>query len=367
MTSKLLAFVGCLNREAPYFQGARGTGLQVYSFDEDSLEAELLCETEGVDNPTFLSVSRDGRRVYANSEVFVWREGLVTAFAFDRERAELEHINMRPSLGSITAHNMVSRDGSKLLVANYGMGEGGPDQSLVVYGLSEDGGLTEPLASVRHQGSGPNAERQERSHAHSFTETVEGNLAIACDLGLDQLICYRIAADGRLERQAEVAMPPGSGPRHLALDPKGRFAFVTNELDSTVSSLRLDAATGQMELLDTQPTVPAEGRADNHCADIQISPDGRFIYASNRGHDSIVIHAVDQDSGMLSLVGHTPCGGATPRKITLTPSGNILMCANQNGDCIAIFRRDPESGALSDTGRAISVGTPMCIQFAEDT
>jgi len=364
METKLLAFVGCLNREAPYFQGARGKGLVVYCFDEQTLEAELICETEGVDNPTFLSVSKDGRRVYANSEVFVWGEGLVTAFAFDRERAELQHINMRPSMGSITAHNMVTRDGSKLLVANYAMGDGGPDQSLVVYGIREDGGLTEPLASVMHHGSGPNKERQERSHAHSFTEMVQGNIAIACDLGLDQLISYRIGDDGGLERLSEVAMPQGSGPRHLALDPKGRFGFVTNELDSTISSLRLDATNGQMELLDTQPAVPADARADNHCADIQISPDGRFVYASNRGHDSIVIHAVDQDSGMLSLVGHVPCGGATPRKITLTPSGNTLLSANQNGDCIAIFRRDAESGMLRDTGRTIEIGTPMCIKFA---
>lgn len=364
MESKLLAFVGCLNREAPYFQGARGNGLAVYSFDEGTLEAELICETDSVDNPTFLSVSADGSRVYANSEVFAWREGLVTAFAFDRARRELQHINMRSSLGSITAHNMMTHDGSKLLVANYAMGEGGPDQSLVVYGIREDGGLSEPLASVAHHGSGPNKERQERSHAHSFTQLPKSGLAIACDLGLDRLISYRIGSDGGLKCLANLAMPAGSGPRHLAVDPTGRFGFVTNELDSTISSVRLNAASGQMELLDTQPTVPAGARDGNHCADIQISPEGRFIYASNRGHDSIVIHAADPQTGKLRLVGHVPCGGATPRKITLTPSGNTLWSANQNGDCIAIFRRDPDSGMLSDTGRSIEIGTPMCIRFA---
>ena len=119
-----------------------------------------------------------------------------------------------------------------------------------------------------------------------------------------------------------------------------------------------------MELLDTQPTVPAGAREGNHCADIQISPDGRFIYASNRGHDSIVIHAADPHTGKLSFVGHVPCGGATPRKITLTPSGNTLWSANQNSDCITIFRRDSDSGMLSDTGRSIGIGTPMCIRFA---
>ncbi|WP_425417689.1 lactonase family protein [Oricola indica] len=365
MGTKLLTFVGCLNREAPYFQGARGVGLSVFAFDEETLDTELLCETDAVDNPTFLSVSKDGSRVYANSEVFVWPEGLVTALAFDRDSKALEHINMRPTLGSITAHNMITRDGTKLLVSNYGMGESGPNQSLVVYGIREDGELTELLASLAHKGTGPNKERQERSHAHSFTETVQGGTAIACDLGLDQLITYRIGDDGRLERMAETAMPAGSGPRHLALDPQGRFAFVTNELDSTVSSLKLDAASGQLELIDTQPAVPDDAKADNHCADIQISPDGRFIYASNRGHDSIVVFAVDQDSGALSLVGHTPCGGATPRNLALTPSGNTLFSANQNGDCVAMFRRDAASGELTDTGRSISIGTPMCIKFAD--
>lgn len=365
MGTKLLAFIGCLNREAPYFQGARGVGLSVFAFDEETLDTELLCQSDAVDNPTFLSVSGDGSHVYANSEVFAWREGLVTALTFDRDSPKLEHINMRPALGSITAHNMITRDGTKLLVANYGMGEGGPDQSLVVYGIRDDGGLTEALASIAHHGSGPNKERQERSHAHSLTETVRGGTAIACDLGLDRLITYRIESDGRLERIAETAMPAGAGPRHLALDPQGRFAFVTNELDSTVSSLRLDAASGGLELLDTQPAVPENARSDNHCADIHVSPDGRFVYASNRGHDSIVIFAVDQDSGALSLVGHTPCGGATPRNLALTPSGNTLFSANQNGDRVAIFRRDQASGELTDTGRAIDVGTPMCVKFAE--
>ena len=207
MDSRLLAFVGCLNRESPYFQGARGKGLAVYGFDEATLETELICETDAVDNPTFLSVSADGSRVYANSEVFAWREGLVTALAFDRARGQLQHINMRPSLGSITAHNMVTHDGSKLLVANYAMGEGGPDQSLVVYAIRADGGLGEPLASVAHHGSGPNRQRQERSHAHSFTQLPKGGLAIACDLGLDRLTSYRIGDDGGLERLADLAMP----------------------------------------------------------------------------------------------------------------------------------------------------------------
>ena len=363
MAADHFVFVGCLNREAPYFQGARGKGLAVYGLDEDALAITKLAETDAVDNPTFLSVSTDGSRVYANSEVYLWREGLVTAFQFDRASGSLRHINMQPALGSITAHNSITRDGSRLLVANYAMGEGGPDQSVVVYGLREDGGLTAPLASVAHKGSGPNKERQERSHAHSVTPTLDGKMAIAADLGLDVLVTYRLEEDGGLAEVARTALAPGAGPRHICLHPNGRFVFVMNELDSTVASLAFDAASGQLTLIDTKPAVPAEAQAENHCADIQISPDGRFVYGSNRGHDSVVIFAVDQQNAALSLVEYAPCGGATPRNLALTPSGRHLFCANQNADRISIFARDAETGRLEDTGRAIEIGTPMCVKI----
>lgn len=363
--AKCLVFVGSLNREAPYFQGARGVGLSVYSFDEATLESAELAESTAIDNPTFLSVTDDGSHIYANSEVFGWHEGLVSAFSFDRGTNALRYINAQPTLGSIAAHNFLTRDGTKLMVANYGMGEGGPDRSVVVYGLRDDGGLTPPLASIAHEGTGPNAERQERSHAHSVTETIGGGMAIVADLGIDSLVVYRLTDSGDLEPLSECAVTPGAGPRHVALHPNGRFLFVMNELDSTVASFSLDPESGAIAPIDTQPAVPAEAREGNHCADIQISPDGRFLYGSNRGHDSVAIFAVDQDSGGLTSLGFTPCGGATPRNLALTPSGNHLFSANQNGDVITIFDRDPATGGLTDTGHAIRIGTPMCVRIVE--
>ncbi|MEO9339656.1 lactonase family protein [Mesorhizobium sp. SB112] len=363
MTGKMLLFIGSLNREAPYFQGARGKGLSVYSFNEETLETEKLAETDGVDNPTFLSVSPDGSRIYTNSEVYLWREGLVTAFAFDREASALTHINMQPALGSITAHNSITLDNKHLLVANYAMGEGGPDQSVVAYGIREDGGLAAPLSSVAHSGSGPNKDRQERSHAHSVTPTLNGSMAIVADLGLDALITYRFSEDGALQEIARLQLAPGAGPRHVALHPNGHLVFVMNELDSTVVSLSFDAETGQLAIIDTHPAVPEEGRAENHCADIQISPDGRFIYGSNRGHDSIAIFEVDASSGNLIPRGFTSCGGATPRNLAISPSGRHLFSANQNADRISIFERDFATGHLTDTGREIEIGTPMCIRI----
>lgn len=364
MGTKFLAFVGTLNREAPYFQGARGRGLVVYSFDEETLEAEELAAAPEIDNPTFLSVDASGTHVYAGSEIFPWKEGLVTAYRFDRENNLLDYINMQPSLGSITAHNMVSRDGSRLLVANYGMGNGGPDQSVVVFGIRPDGGLTSPLASVAQQGTGPDASRQERSHAHSVTELISGGMAVVADLGADTLTTYRLQADGALEQVAVSKTTPGAGPRHVALHPNGELIFLMNELDSTVSSFRLDPQNGTLTQLDAHAAVPAEARAGNHCADIQISPDGRFIYGSNRGHDSISAFAVDEATGKLRLVGFVPCGGATPRNLAITPSGRHLFSANQNADRISIFARNQQTGVLVDTGRTIDVGTPMCVKFS---
>ncbi|SES22239.1 lactonase family protein [Rhizobium sp. NFR03] len=362
MAELCLMFVGSLNREAPYFQGARGTGLTVYGFDEDTLAVETLGAFSDIDNPTFLSVTPDGRRIYANSEIFGWAEGLVSALSFDKASGRIEPIGMQPTLGSITAHNTLSDDGKWLLVVNYGMGAGGPDQSLVVYGIREDGRLTPPVSSVQQAGSGPDADRQERSHAHSVTR-IGPNLLLVADLGTDTLTTYALDEEGTLSRRHVCPTAPGAGPRHAALHPGGGWIFFMNELDSTVSSYAVNG-DGRLTLADTQPAVPEDAKSANHCADIQISPDGRFVYGSNRGHDSIVIFAVNAETGALTLVGHTPCGGATPRNLAISPSGRHLLCANQNADVITIFARDADTGALAPTGKMIAVGTPMCIRFA---
>ncbi|MER9861170.1 lactonase family protein [Mesorhizobium sp. M0185] len=363
MQNACLVFVGSLNRDAPYFQGARGIGLGVYSFDEGTLQTKKLAETRDIDNPTFLSVTPAGSHFYANSEVFTWREGVVSAYRFDRQTATLSYINKQPTLGSITAHNTITRDRTKLLVANY-------RQDLVRsrYGQRSTTALSgrhsHPTHRPRPSDRGrPRPCRQERPHAHSVTETVAGGMAIVADLGIDRLVSYRIGSDGSLTKLAESALAPGAGPRHLALHPGGRFVFVMNELDSTVVSLALDEASGKLTVIDSKPAVPPEARDGNHCADIQISPDGRFLYGSNRGHDSIVVFSIDQQTGRIALVDYTPCGGATPRNLALTPSGGHLFSANQNADRISIFARDAATGRLTDTGRSIEIGTPMCVRI----
>jgi 6-phosphogluconolactonase len=359
--------VGSLNRESPYFQGARGVGLSVYSFDEATAAIELLQETSGVDNPSFLSVTPDGRHIYTNSEVFGWAEGLVSAFAMTTTPLRLRAINMQATMGSITAHSSFDATGRFLLVANYSMGvdeDQGPGQSVVIFPLRADGGLAPPVSSTAHQGSGPNAERQERAHAHCVLVTPDNCSAVVADLGLDALFAYAFdPKTGQLGPAVRTDLTPGSGPRHFLFHPTGQIVLVVGELDSTVTSLRYDAATGAFKSLDRASVVPA-GVQHNHSADIQLHPNGRFCYVSNRGHDSIAVVAVDPESGRVTTLGHTACGGACPRNLAFDPSGRFLAVANQNGDNITVFAVDGETGALSSTRNPLSVGTPMCIKFA---
>jgi 6-phosphogluconolactonase len=367
VANDFLMVVGSLNREAPYFQGARGVGLSVFGFDSANGTAALICEDGGVDNPTFLSVDPTRGCIYANTEVFGWHEGTVSAYRFDPATRRLRYLNKQPSLGSITAYSSLDRSGRHLLVANYGMGpnDEGPDRAVVVYPLREDGGLGGPSDSVAHRGKGPNAERQERAHPHCVLPTPDGRFVVVVDLGLDAILTYRFGPDGQLfgKPVTRSPLPSGAGPRHLAFHPTGRMAVVICELDSTLLSLRYGAETGGFTPVESIAAVPAAARSGNHCSDVQIHPNGRFVYGANRGHDSIVILTINPQTGRLSLVGHHPCGGRTPRSLAIDPTGRFLVVANQNSDTLSIFAIDDRNGALSVTARTIELGTPMCVKF----
>ncbi|WP_413712075.1 lactonase family protein [Rhizobium sp. Rhizsp82] len=359
---KHLLFIGTLNQPTSYFEGANGDGLSVHLFDDETLTAERLASAPQIVNPTFLSPTPDGSLVYANSEIEGWYEGLVTALSFDRKTGRLDHLNMQPSLGATTAHNAISRDGRHLFVVNYAMGAGGPDQALVAFERRADGSLAPGRISAAQSGTGPNASRQERSHPHSVTE-IAPNLLLVADLGTDRLTVYSLES-GQLEKISETATRPGAGPRHAALHQSGRFVFVINELDSTVASYRIGAGGKSLKEIGVYPTVPDQAAAANHASDLQISPDGRFLYGANRGHDSIAVFAVDAETGRLSPMGQVPCGGRTPRNLAIAPQGGHLLCANQDSDVVSIFARDAETGSLVDSGKTIRIGTPMCLRFA---
>ncbi len=362
---EILMVVGSLNREAPYFAHARGVGLSVLAFDPEDGSARPVSEERGIDNPTFLCVDAGTGCVYATSEVPGWHEGTVTAYRFDRDARRLVYIGKQPSLGSVAAHCSLDRDARHLLVANYGgFPEGdGPDRAVAVLPLRPDGGLGPPVSSVAQRGRGPDPARQERSHPHCVLPSRDGRFAVVADLGLDTLTSYRSGPDGTLsaEPAAVTRLKPGCGPRHLAFHPGGQFAVVICELDSTVASLRYDAGSGRFDVVAVAPALP-DGHGTSHCSDVQIHPNGRWVYAANRGHDSIAVLALDPDSGALTPAGHHPCGGRTPRHLALDPTGRHLVVANQDSDELAVFALDG-AGALSGRCRTVTIGTPMCVRF----
>ena len=366
---KTLAFVGTLNRPAPYFPGANGNGLNVLQFDEVTGRLRPLSETAGIDNPSYLSVDAAGRVLYATSEVAGWHEGLVTAYRIDAEAGRLSYLNKQPTLGSISAYVGFDRSGRWLLVANYRMGEDGarPPRALVVYPIDADGGIGPAVASVGHTGHGPDAARQEGPHPHCALASPDNRHILVADLGIDRIVVY--AFNSHTGTLAPAARPyarltPGSGPRHLVFDPAGRVLYAINELASSVTALTWDAASGALEPLQTISTLPAGWEGANTCSDIQISPDGRFLYGANRGHHSIFIAAIDPASGRLTPQGNYPSFGATPRQFSLDPSGRFLAIANQNAGIVAVLARDPQTGALTDSGQRAEIGSPMCIKFA---
>lgn len=356
----LYMFVGSCNQPTPYFANANGEGLSVFAFDPDTGAATLAANYPGIDNPTFLSVTPDARRIYANSEKFGHAQGLVTALSFDPISATLNHLDMAPSRGSITSHNSFSADGRFLLATNYADGSDGPDQSVAVFPITERPAISPACCSVAHAGRGPNDERQERSHAHFVHQLPSGVVAVA-DLGLDQVLFYDLEEHGQLSHKQSVDLSPETGPRHLAWTRDGAFLFVVGELSSTVSSLSIKDPDN-IRTIDTHSTVAATP-IGNHCSDIQVSTDDRHLYVGNRGDDTLASFEILANGG-LSRIGITSCGGVTPRALALSPCGNWLLSANQDSDLIAIFALDKETGHPELAG-SVNVGTPMCIKFAE--
>jgi 6-phosphogluconolactonase len=371
MGLRTLAIVACLNREVPHFQGARGKGIAVLSFDEATGVLTKLSEEEGANNPNYLAVSEGNRCIYTVSEMLGSNDDVVTAFGLDPATGRLSYINQQSSLGCTAAYVSFDRAGKFLLVANYSIYTeppgGSADQAIAVMPIRADGGVGGPVASRAHQGKGPNAERQERSHAHCAVATPDNRHVVVVDLGIDKLIVYRFdASTGGLTPGdvPHLSLPSGSGPRHFVFHPSARFAYVINELDSTVTALSFDQFRGSFQLLQTAPALPGGCRDESYCADLQITPNGRFLYGSNRGHDSIVVHTVDQSTGRLTLVGHHSTLGKTPRSLAIDPSGRYLAVANQNSDLLVVFRIDDMTGRLVDIGAAVEIGTPMCVKFA---
>lgn len=309
-------------------------------------------------NPSFLALHPSGRFLYAVGEVGSFdgkKTGAVSAFGIDAKTGDLTLLNQQPSEGTGPCHLVVDRAGKNVLVANYGGG------NVAVLPIGADGRLAKASSVQAHEGRGPNPGRQERPHAHGIYLDAAERYAFSPDLGTDRVYIYRYdAAKGELAPHSTAAVPPGSGPRHLAFDPAGRRAYVINELLSTITTFAYDASRGALEALQTVPTLPAGWSGSNTTAEVAVSPDGRFVYGSNRGDDSLALFAVGKD-GRLEPAGHVPSGGKSPRHFAIEPGGRVLLAAHQLSDAIAVFRVDAASGKPVQVGAAVTVAKPVCV------
>lgn len=317
---------------------------------------------EGIENPSYLALSPNRSHLYAVSEVddFAVLGGGIVAYEIDRGGG-LRELNRQPSRGAHPCYVSVDHTGRYLFVANYTGG------NAAVLPIAADGSLGAAIEVVQHEGSGPNAERQQGPHAHWAATDPTNRFVFVVDLGIDRVMGYRFdPATGslQLEEEAGVVARPGAGPRHLDFHPNGLRAFVINELDSTLTALSYDPATGSMESLGTVSTLPEGFSGENSCADIHVHPGGRFVYGSNRGHDSIAVYRIDDATGRLTLVQHRSTLGRIPRNFAIDPSGRFLVAANQESDSLVVFSIDPDSGRLTPVGGPVDVPVPVCVRFA---
>ena len=344
------------------YTGKTSQGIYKVHFDLTGMKVgqpELVAE---VRNPSFLALHPKGEFLYAVGELQEFegkRVGAVSAFAIDSGTGRLRMLNQQPSGGAGPCHLTLAADGHWLLVANYSGG------TVAVLEVAADGRLGSPQCVVKHEGQSVHPTRQRQPHPHQVRIAPGTNLVLVPDLGTDQVVLYRLGREsGKLEPNDPpfVRLPPGSGPRHLAYSQGNRFLFVLNELTATVSVFRCQDSV-PVELVETVSALPADFTGENTAAEIVVHPSNRWVFSSNRGHDSIAIFRFDEGEGKLELVGHAPSGGRTPRNFNLDPSGRVLFSANQNSDSVLIYSVDVEKGHLADTGLSFQVGSPVCIIF----
>jgi 6-phosphogluconolactonase len=346
------------------YTGAKSKGIYAASFDAASGQLgapELAVETK---SPSFLAVHPNERFLYAVGEGTTLegkRSGAVSAFALDKPSGKLSLLNQQPSGGLGPCHLSLDSKGRCLLVANYGGG------SVALLPVRKDGSLGEPVSTIQHVGSSVNPQRQAGPHAHFITPSPDDRFALCSDLGLDQVLVYRLDSKRAMLVANDppfVSVKPGAGPRHLAFLPNGKSGFVINEMASSITAFAYDAKRGMLTERQTVSTLPAgHPGTSTSCAEVAVHPSGKFVYGSNRGHDSIVAFAVNAKSGGLNYVAHEPTGGKTPRHFAIDPTGQWLLAENQASDNVVVFRIDLQSGRLSSTGQTVEVPSPVCAVF----
>lgn len=368
VSSMLLAADSPTGKQRVYFGTYTGKSSKgIYRCELDLATGKLSEPTlagEAV-NPSFLSIAPNQKFLYAVgelSDVNGKKGGAVSAFAIDGATGDLKMLNQQSSVGAGPCHITVDRTGKTALVANYGGG------SAAALPIQADGKLGEATSFVQHKGSSINPGNQAGPHAHSINVDTANRFAVVADLGIDKVLVYRLDPDkGTITANdpPSASVEAGSGPRHFAFHPNGKYAYVINEIKLTVTAFQYDADKGVLTPQQTLTTLPngVTDRKGMSTAEVQVHPSGKFLYGSNRGHHSIAIFSIDSATGKLTAVGHQGQGIKTPRNFGIDPTGNYLLVANQDGDSVTVFRIHQTTGQLESTGSTVTVGSPVCVKF----
>jgi 6-phosphogluconolactonase len=352
-----LAFIGT------YTTKTDSKGIYALRFDTTTGQLTPVGVAAQTQDPSFLTSSSNEKYLYAVNELPTFdgkSSGAVTSYSLDRKTGKLIQLNQVPSGGADPCYVSLDQTGKYLLVANYTGG------SVATFPVAPDGRLGAASAFVQHTGSGPNKEHQEAPHAHYIATSADNRHVFVADLGLDEVLIYRFEpSSGSLTPNDPpyAKLAPGAGPRHLAFHPNGKFAYVLSELNSTVTLFAYNSSNASFSNLQVLSTIPKDFTPHNDTAEIVVHPSGKFLYASNRGRDSIAVFAIDSVKGTLTLAGDFSTQGKTPRNFALDPTGNFLLAANQESNNIVVFRIDRATGALTPTGQVAEVPAPVDIVF----
>ncbi|MBI4877247.1 MAG: lactonase family protein [Acidobacteria bacterium] len=347
-----LVYIGCYTR-------GTSKGISVFRFDSGSGKMTPLGLAAETPNPSFLALHPSGKFLYSVSEMGSGgKEGAVSAFSIDKSSGMLTFLNRQSSRGGGPCHLNADKTGRMLVAVNYGTG------SVASFPLDAGGKLGEAASFFQHAGSSANPKRQAGPHAHSVNFSPDNRFAIVCDLGLDKIFVYKaFPAKGILTAGDPpfATVKPGSGPRHFAFHPNGKLAFAINEMASTVTSFAWNP--GRLREIETVSTLPTDYKGDSSCAEVVVHPSGRFLYGSNRGHDSLAVFSVDSKTGMMTPMGHTPTQGKVPRNFCIDPTGGFLVVAHQNSNSLVVFQIDKATGSLKPAGQTFEIGSPVCVRF----
>jgi 6-phosphogluconolactonase len=355
--TKLRVYVGT-------YTGPKSKGIYLYDFDTATGAMRQVGVAAKTSNPSFLAMSPDHKHLYAVGEVSEFqgkKSGAVSAFSVDGATGMLTLLNAQATGGEGPCHVSLDSKGKFVFAANYGSG------TVVSLPLESDGKLGEPASVIHHEGKGTDPKRQAGPHAHGIWPSPDDRFVLACDLGLDQVIVYKLdATTGKLTRNdlPPGVVPPAAGARHAAFSLDHKFLYVINEMANTMTTFAWDAKTGSLAATQTLSTLPEGFSGTSHTAEVVMHPTGKFLYGSNRGHDSLALFTIEPTSGKLTFVNTTPVGGKNPRNFNIDPTGQWLIAAHQSSDTLAVFSIDQTSGALKQVGETIPAPAPACVIFA---